>query len=168
MLIGRAYSAAIERKAGKDFNIDSLVEALIVSDIDQMISKLSEINRPSFDNAHEICRYHAVVTQIFKKFTNLDKRSLASKYLHFHAPKSVFIYDQIAVRALSKEVKSGKKSFNKLNFDYLDCDVSYANFFLRCIKFRDAKEQEIGQLITPRKLDGMLLNYSTGATPCHA
>ena len=109
-LIGRAYSAAIERKAGKDFNSSVAADVIKASDIDTQISMLRAIKRPTIENLHILLTAHKKLTEIFKEVTGLEKRSLASKYLHFHAPKAVFIYDSIAKRKLLEIV--GKQKFD--------------------------------------------------------
>lgn len=43
---------------------------------------------------------HGQATRLFSEISNLQKRSLASKYLHFHVPTLFFIYDSRAVEAM--------------------------------------------------------------------
>lgn len=153
-LIGRAYSASIERKAGKDFKIQQAAELIISSEIDSEISNIQKIDRPTHENIDQILRAHKHLMDVLCEATGLEKRSLASKYLHFHAPKAVFIYDSIA----NRNVRSILKGFRvKISNPY---DYGYSAFCYRCIYYRDTKfEKEIGGLSTPRRLDMQLLQY---------
>ena len=53
----------------------------------------------SFENSSEA---HARTTELFTKIRGLEKRSLASKYLHFHVPGLFFIYDARAIAGMRK------------------------------------------------------------------
>jgi hypothetical protein len=156
-IIGRAYSAAIERKAGKGFRIEDAAALIMSSEIDVHITKLRSIERINKENTSTLLSSHKYVTDILKSATGLEKRSLASKYLHFHAPKAVFIYDSIANTKIKEILAPAKQSF-KSEGNY---DQRYEAFVLRCIYFRDyIFEKSIGCSATPRKIDMHLLNYS--------
>lgn len=153
-IIGRAYSATIERKAKSGFDVWDVVDALIESKIDSKISELNTIERPTNDNLEILLDAHNYLSEIFLKTTGLKKRSLASKYLHFHSPKSVFIFDSIANREVRKAVDIKRFTIPK-NFD-----IPYAEFCVRCIHYRDtALEKNLGGLVTPRRLDIHLMGY---------
>jgi len=154
-LIGRAYSAAIERKAGKDFNLHHAAEKIKSSDIDSYISNLKKIDRISYENVEVLLTAHKYLTDILKSITGLEKRSLASKYLHFHAPQSVFIYDSRATHRIKEIVRLPKKFKLTKKFDN-----DYEGFVYRCIYYRDEIfEQEISAFASPRKIDMKLLGY---------
>ena len=153
-IIGRSYSASIERKAGKDFNIEDAAKILIRSGIDVAINELKSIDRPTIDNISIVLNAHKMLTNLLASATGIEKRSLASKYLHFHAPRSVFIYDSIA----NKEIRNRmpRKRFKTAE----EFDKAYSSFCYRCLHYRDSKlEPRLGALATPRKLDMELLGY---------
>ncbi|MBW0149274.1 hypothetical protein [Marinobacter arenosus] len=153
-IIGRAYSASIERKAGGDFNIEDAAQLLIESGIDVLINSLNKIDRVTADNIHEVLKAHKVLTDTFANATGIEKRSLASKYLHFHAPRSVFIYDSIANREIRARLE--RKRFDIPR----EFDDAYSAFCYRCLHYRDFEfEPRLGELATPRKLDMELLGY---------
>ena len=155
-IIGRAYSAAIERKAGESFSLQRAAEQIKASKIDSHISKLQKINRTSLENVDILLTAHKYFTDVLKEITDLNKRSLASKYLHFHAPRSVFIYDSIANRRIREVIVPNKRKF-KLKKLF---DDNYEGFVYRCIHYRDEIfENEINALATPRKIDMKLLGY---------
>jgi hypothetical protein len=155
-LIGRAYSATVERKAGPNFNWEPLKQAIISSDIDQHIQHCKKIKRIDADNLSEVLKAHKVLTDIFKRATGLEKRSLASKYLHFHAPSAFFIYDSIAAKSVQKNIKHLRvKSRAESNND-----SAYEVFCKRCLVYRDrVLEPKAGQKVSPRYLDATLLGY---------
>jgi hypothetical protein len=157
-IIGRAYSAAIERKAGAEFKIEDAALILQSSDIDNHISRLLEIERLNEDNLDTLLLAHKSLTDSLKRATGIEKRSLASKYLHFHAPKAVFIFDSIANRKIRETLAPIKRAFT-CNRSY---DSQYEAFVRRCIYFRDnVFEQEISAYASPRKIDMHLLGYGS-------
>ncbi len=108
LIIGRVYSAALERKAGPNFRPYTSPDVWLKiksSKIDQYISKLNSIDRIALSNAQVLLEAHFYLTSILKNITRINKRSLASKYLHFHSPKSVFNYDSIANKEVRKKLK---------------------------------------------------------------
>ena len=88
-LIGRAYAAAIERRkeakhASDDFYESVVGRKLTSPKIDKWLTSLP-ITDPWEDLV--LCvKVHKRLMDMFSRMTGLDKRSLASKYLHFHRP----------------------------------------------------------------------------------
>lgn len=155
-IIGRAYSAAIERKAGPDFKIETAAAILKASEIDSHISSLLKITKTDETNLDTLLRAHKCLTDALQRATGIEKRSLASKYLHFHAPKAVFIFDSIANRKIRELLLPVKKTF-ACNGRH---DDQYEAFARRCIFFRNnVFEREIGVLASPRRIDMHLLGY---------
>jgi hypothetical protein len=94
---------------------------------------------------------------LFKeKITGKENRSLASKYLHFHAPNAFFIYDSRATKAVKQHIKRlpAEKRLRPHDFDN-----EYADFCARCLIYRDKLEKKSDRKITPRMLDMKLLGY---------
>ncbi len=98
-IIGRAYSASIERRKIKGKKITSEVyyekivaPAIIGSDIDKWLSCLKRFKAISEENLPDILKTHLKVMKLFKRISGMDKRSLAAKYLHFHLPDLFYIY----------------------------------------------------------------------------
>jgi hypothetical protein len=156
-LIGRAYSASVERKAGKNFSWDPLKNALIKSSIDNDIAECNKIDRVDTTNLAIVLSTHKRLTDIFKATTGLEKRSLASKYLHFHAPTAFFIYDSIASKKVSGLVKPIQKRFDQTH----NSDKVYELFCKRCLLYRDkVLELATGAPVSPRYLDSTMLGYA--------
>ena len=161
-IIGRSYSASIERKAGakmiegKDFYKEQVAPAIKNSEIDTWLNSVSSIKRLTKENLHLSLSVHKNVTDLFKDITGIEKRSLASKYLHFHQPNAFFIYDSIANTEI-RNILREKKLRHKYQKGY---DDEYSSFVERCLYYRDNYfEKEIGGFSTPRKLDMKLLGY---------
>ena len=155
-LIGRAYSASVERKAGKDFDWTPLKNALVKSTIDKDIVDCKKIHRIDKSNLAIVLSTHKRLTDIFKAETGLMKRSLASKYLHFHAPSVFFIFDSKAANEVSKLVRPIQKQFDQT----YDSDRGYETFCKRCLIYREmVLEAGIRTKVSPRYLDSKLLGY---------
>lgn len=185
-LIGRAYAATIERRAGDGFSLrrglagnkDALAE---IDDWLQGIRGITEVNH---ENVGKVIAVH-------KKFVDLIsgiiikgnpnpkavdpakvimKRSFASKYLHFHAPNAFFIYDSLVLRGLKDwlgslpDVNRIRRMVRDKNNEIAEpIDLEYSSFVFKCIIYRDeVVKKKLGlDSITPRRLDMHLypVNY---------
>lgn len=159
-LIGRSYAASIERgsgtPAGENFYRTKVAPMIKKSEIDKWIESVKKIRRVTLENMHLVLEVHYNLTQLFKNITGLEKRSLASKYLHFHQPNAFFIFDSIANRNIRKEL-----SKKKIRFTYPEgYDDAYSKFVVRCIYYRDnCLEPEYERKLTPREVDRNLLGH---------
>jgi hypothetical protein len=161
-IIGRCYAAAIERRArvtdgpvGDAFYETWVAPEVRGSPIDQWFQLLRD--SPIEDAATNL-EIHKRLTDLFYKISELDKRSLASKYLHFHFPDRFYIYDSRASAAISR-LTSPVEDFSALR----DYDPSYASFFLRCRKLNQEIASCLGLNLTPRGLDKVLLKQASSA-----
>ena len=161
-LIGHAYSASVVRTKevqkfeGSNFIRDVVAPKLKNSDLDKWISEVKDIERLTLDNYERVLDIHNKFVKLLQEVTGHSKRSLASKYLHFHLPQSVLIYDSIANKKIRTLVKSKRYSYSK------EYDDEYAQFMVRCLYYRDNIYEPENDLIgksNPRELDKALLNY---------
>lgn len=157
-LIGRAYAAAAERRrkndghAGDDFYTKSLLPVVRESEIDSWFAtlKADHKNSPNIN-----IRIHKQFVDLLSPITDSDKRSLASKYLHFHFPNRFFLYDLRATNALSEFTPGFRhRSASK------DADKLYASFYHRCELLKPKLEQHLNRTITHRELDCILVGWS--------
>ncbi|WP_286844131.1 MULTISPECIES: hypothetical protein [Sphingobacterium] len=180
LIIGRTYAASIERRKVKntiedvqpvatiindDFYVNHVVPIFQGLDLDQYISEIKNWgNIPlvslSDEQITKVLILHKILSGAFEKATGLQKRSFASKYLHFHLPHIYFIYDSRAYAALNlvyKEVKPhGKRIVNTAQ-----ADQGYASFFLKCLRILDYfKTADENLDITPRQLDNLLIEIA--------
>lgn len=174
-IIGRTYAAAIERRRsrgkfeGDDFYTKNVVPKIKNSDIDEQFSTLKNYKKVSRDNIEDILKVHNELTGLFKAITKdpnnpedkgLEKRSLASKYLHFHFPELFFIYDTRAVATLGACLKElGSISVNK-KLKSNNADNEYRKFCNKCLAVTDHINEKHKVTLTPRELDNLLLALS--------
>lgn len=160
-LIGRAYSAAIERvRSKKDINDDFYKEkvgpALTDPALDNRLENLRSIKKIAKENVREILSAHKYLQNKIREITGMEKRSLCSKYLHFHLPKLFFIYDSRVAGALQKLYPGRLKGFDGVLAD--DVDKSYAIFFCRALTLKNEVEEKLKLEMTPRQIDNFLIN----------
>ena len=157
-LIGRSYAAAIERRKNKvgdndDFYVEAVGPEIVASDLDVWINEAKQYNRPSVKSFPTILKVHNETTQLFSSISGLEKRSLASKYLHFHIPRLFYIYDTRAVHGLSKLGKllprAGRSNAN--------VDNEYRKFAEKCLSLQEYIISNYGTTLTPREIDNLLL-----------
>jgi hypothetical protein len=160
-LIGRAYSAAIERRpkafvhdSGDLFYEKYVAPKIRQSPIDEWLQWLIDDK----GNSPELTlKVHKNLTGLFSRISGLEKRSLASKYLHFHFPERYYIYDALASAAL---VSISEKQKGPRTSPINESDTAYAQFFVRCQKLNQILNRLAGQRITPRELDKFLLELN--------
>lgn len=160
-LIGRAYSAAIERRpsadhgqpiAVKDYYLQVAV-TLIESDLDAQLSKLPDAPRTLEDLIPAVVIHEGLVRNL-RVHSGIDQYSFASKYLHFHKPEWFFILDSIALQGLNRlGVRSSGRLPNKIGND------EYRRFVARAWQLREdlASRGHLG--LSLRQLDRLLLTW---------
>lgn len=164
LLIGRTYAAAIERRKatgnykGDDFYNDVVGPEMkkIGTKLDNRLDKLRKSNGLISDNLDEILGTHKFLMDFFNKITGLEKRSLASKYLHFHCPEKFFIYDSRARSAIRKVLRKPYEEPQIVGFDSEYVDFVYKMLELQ--KYLMGKGFSLEDT-TPRNLDSFLLRY---------
>lgn len=106
------------------------------------------------DDIKLVLSTHKFLMDIFYELTGLEKRSLASKYLHFHCPEKFFIYDSRARVGIGKLVKRPNK---EILTDVSDYDPEYGDFVCRMLELQEYLDEQLGVYELPRKLDSFLL-----------
>lgn len=164
-LIGRTYSAAIERRknAGENnfgddfyFNVVAPKMLSIGKDLDLRIQGIKKYSGITEDNLEEIIETHSFVTKIFSDISGLSKRSLASKYLHFHAPLMFYIYDSRSMIGARKFVGPNEQLKMKLK----SCgDRMYIELVSRLFELEKHINRQFNLKVTPRVIDSFLLEY---------
>ena len=162
-LIGRSYAAAIERRKnaddyqGDDFYYDAVAPKMleIGDELDGRIESLKNNTGTIADCVSEILITHKFLMDAFTELTGLEKRSLASKYLHFHCPDKFFIYDSRARAAIGKIVKRPNK---KILLGIEDYDAEYGDFVCRMLELQEYLDEKLGKYENPRAIDSFLLS----------
>jgi hypothetical protein len=106
LLIGRVYAAAIERRKTKTdddqndgFYVNTVVPKIQNSPMDKWLQEARTAKPGTQAAFNTMVSIHRNVTSLFCDISDLEKRSLASKYLHFHVPMHFYIFDSRAVKA---------------------------------------------------------------------
>ena len=162
-LIGRSYAAAIERRKnaddyqGDDFYYDAVAPKMleIGKELDSRIESLKNNTGIIADCVPEILSTHKYLMDAFMDLTGLEKRSLASKYLHFHCSEKFFIYDSRARAAIGKIVKRPNK---KILLGIDDHDAEYGDFVCRMLELQEYLYEKLGTYEKPRAIDSFLLS----------
>jgi hypothetical protein len=153
-LIGRSYAAAIERGVSGKYSGDKLYTQLATrvlkgSKIDTILAGVRALRRPEVDT---VALAHKAIVKVFRRISGHDNPSLASKYMHFHCPRIVYIYDSRAMSAIRRVTKPVKPPPAKTVLK-----SPYALFFLRCEVFRKTLEKKLHRKLNPRDVDKVLL-----------
>ncbi len=171
MMIGRIYSASIERTKkshnlpkGTEFFRDVVVPDIKESRIDHIIAEAQNTRRVNLDTAHVFIKAHYELTKLFSKISGKCNRSLASKYIHFHAPEKFFIFDRFAKIGINQfdfdlktKINAAKKSLGKVSFD-----LDYLKHFVACLHFKDEIKRYHKKNLTPREIDNLLMALGRG------
>jgi len=164
-LIGRAYSAAVERGRGDaagpglsndSFYTEALAPALIASSLDERLRGIASNGQINSAAVEAVLQVHGYLVAELSKLTGMHKRSFASKYLHFHCPSLFFIYDSRAVEAIRalgmRRSRVGPQH---------GVDAEYASFVSTLLVLTERVEDQFGTLLTPRQLDRLLLQVGS-------
>lgn len=160
-LIGRSHAAAVERRRkSKDrehvpsdvFYRDFVAPAIRQSKIDEHIVVLRGYETIDEHNPDDILKTHRYFVDVLYNPTQQNKRSLASKYLHFHLPGLFFIYDSLAYDALVQYKPDTRRLPEDSRFD-----KDYRKFCTLALELRQEIVQQFGVYLTPQEIDNLLL-----------
>jgi len=163
-LIGRSYAAAIERRNNGTqdndrYYVTRVVPAIIKSPMDTWLADARQAGRASIKSAAVALEVHRKTTALFGRISGLNKRSLASKYLHFHVPELFFIYDSRAVAALGAlRGTVGRASRRESGDDDSEVDGEYRKLYEKSLKLSDHIQAKYNRRWpSPRQIDDLLL-----------
>ena len=168
-VIGRTYSASVEicKKTGAlklgDFYYDHVAPHIAKSELDKKINDIKAKKYKSPDDpgaAEDILDLHHYLVSLLKPLTQQEKRSLASKYLHFHLPELVFIYDHITAKNAKLFVDDEGVAIIPPHPNHT-WDREYAELFFRELEiYREISKYSYPSGDTlPRVVDNLLLRY---------
>lgn len=162
LLIGRVYAAAIERRRQSTTKNDdyylSIVEPCIrKSKIDVWIETARNVTPGSAKAFETIVEVHKRTTSLFAAISGLEKRSLASKYLHFHVPGLFYLYDTRSVAGMRRLSAISGRSSGGFQLE----DSEYRKFAEKCVRVQQYCRDRFSLALKPRNLDNLLLAMST-------
>jgi len=166
LFIGRIYAAAIERRKNKNedsdtYYIKKVAPTLIKSRLDHKLNSLNKLRGITEKNVPQILETHYYLSKLFYQISGLNKRSLSSKYLHFHKPNLFFIYDSRAVKALGKLLPRYKLNEDMKTLLTKNVDKDYVKFCLKSLVLKSKFEQSLGREISLREYDKILIHHSS-------
>lgn len=167
LMIGRTYAAALERRLNKERKSNKKEESIVdfyerafekirEYDIDKWFESLKKFKKIDNKSIHDILRVHSNLVELFYKITQMKKRSLASKYLHFHFPNLFYLYDSRAKKGFGR-IMPGYRTNREMTGKY---DNEYENFALKLLDLQKKIEKERKTTLTPHQLDILLLRKS--------
>ena len=169
-LIGRAYSAGLERRVSPPKGQQAIV---VIADyfevhgaeIDKIMAALRQIEEPlALEDMVTIVAVHGRLTELLVGVTTDGKspRSFVSKYLHFHNP-TVPIYDSYALAGLVHAVRWDASLIP------FACpaggDRVADGYYQFCVRFWRLLEacRNAGREVTTKSLDGYLWSVPTSS-----
>lgn len=111
------------------------------------------------ENSAAALKVHKKFTDLLSEITGLQKRSFASKYLHFHFRSRFFIYDARAEKSVG-ELVNDQRPNRHFSEGKRSSDAAYARFFSRCEQLSRGIRDLIGRDLDPREVDKVLLAWS--------
>ncbi len=94
---------------------------------------------------------HAELIKVVATFTKSTPRSFASKYLHFHCPVAVPVYDARAVKALGLRYPGWRSPVPKPEHDAI-----YSRFVYLTLQALDDIEVRLNERLSLKDLDRIL------------
>jgi hypothetical protein len=165
-IIGRVYAASLERRKETDsergdaFVSETVVPRIRDSKIDDWFKELAreqiDVKHSQVERLSIALKTHANLVELFERIAKQQKRSLASKYLHFHFPDAFYIFDSRAIGA----VKSCLDKQLRITADDKRYDQQYSKFVRGCEELNRNIENVFGRRLSPREIDKVLLKLS--------
>ena len=163
MLIGRSHAAAIERRRTKTrkqkndrFYLSTVAPKIMQSHIDVWLDRARDAIPGTSEAFRTMIEVHGQTTALFAKISDLEKRSLASKYLHFHVPKLFYIFDSRAVESMREYAFALPRASRAEGLG----DNEYRKFAEKCDHLRRFCVQGFGLHVLPRHVDNLLLKVN--------
>ncbi len=163
-LIGRSYSAAIERrrtahetkKREVDEYYEEVAHSLAESDIDKVIACVPRETPTSMAGFAPALEAHARLVDILHKHSGSELRSFSSKYLHFHVPNAFFIFDSIVSLGLKR--LGNERLLPGPPVDGVG-EPEYCRFVSKVLALRSELASTNSPPLTPRQIDRLLLRF---------
>lgn len=154
-MIGRSYAAAIERRKDNGKKKEKDFSDFYISKVGPAFEewgKELDVRLSILKNDEDVLSLHFWLMNKFKEITGMEKRSLASKYLHFHCKKEFFIYDSRASESIKRFFLKTKNT--KYIYKY---DNEYHRFYKMATNLKDYIKEVYKRDMSPRDIDDFLL-----------
>jgi hypothetical protein len=160
VIIGRVYAAAIERgspEGADNLYIEKIGPAMQRSRLDILLSRLPDGRSTWSGRLTAAVEVHSALMKIWEKAGAKGKRSLASKYLHFHRPDVFPLFDRradIGIRRVTPDARHAPALAAK------GADEKYKNFCRRYLWLFDFVRDKLDSVLSLRQADRLLLNIA--------
>lgn len=165
MLIGRTYSASVERRKTKGHIKDErqaleviieAAEAIAESRCSAMLDSIGLHDKLSHERLPEAVAIHLELCRALAKANNRENSSLASKYLHFHRPGFFPIVDSYVREGWSWVMDELGQSYRGWRvFGKVD---RYGDWCNRVLDLQKMLERSLSNAVTLRQIDNYLLS----------
>ena len=165
MLIGRTYSASVERRKTKGHVQDErqalevvieAAEAITKSKCAELLDTIGMDDKLTHDRLPEAAAIHLELCQALSAANNRENSSLASKYLHFHRPAFFPIVDSYVREGWSWVMDELGHSYKGWRvFGKVD---RYKDWCTCILDLRDLMEENLHHAISLRQVDNYLLS----------
>ncbi|MDR3394263.1 MAG: hypothetical protein P4L70_04615 [Parasulfuritortus sp.] len=131
-----------------DFSAELVAHRLGRSGIDRWFASLATAEHLDLALVFEL---HKRVMDVFSDLPEMQARSLAAKYLHYHFPELFYIYDA-GLETAAFDLGEGECGY----LARAEHDPIYGAFFSCCRKLADKLAPLAGHRLSPRELDLIL------------
>lgn len=162
LIVGRTYAAPLERFQGAKRKWFHAYRGVAKRLVDKgFLQELGQFDPPEFWSSAatqmEVLRLHRQLIELLGCKKN--PRSLASKFMHFHRPDVVLIFDNNARAAASRTMESLRLQVEKL--DIHGVDDPYRRYLQNALALKRHIEDQIEiEVPTPRDLDKIIIRLS--------
>lgn len=165
MLVGRTYSASVERRKTQGHIKDerqaleviiAAAEAIAVSKCAKLLDDVGLNDKLTDDRLPEAVAIHLELCQALATANNRENSSLASKYLHFHRPEFFPIVDSYVREGWSWVMDELGHSYKGWRvFGKVD---RYNDWCTRVLELRSLMEKSLCHTVSLRQIDNYLLS----------
>lgn len=138
----------------RDFSPEYIAHRLGRAHVDRWFGGLATAEKLDVALLLEVHRH---MLRLFEELGEIEARSLASKYLHFHFPELFYVYDS-RVAAAAVILGEGECGFLAL----AEHDPAYGRFYACARKLTDKMTPLVGRRLSPRELDRVLRAWNVG------
>lgn len=165
MLIGRTYSASVERRKTKGHIKDerqalevviAAAEAISASTCAKLLDAIGVNDRLTHDRLPEAIAIHLELCKALTVANNRENSSLASKYLHFHRPEFFPIVDSYVREGWSWVMDELGLSYK--GWRDLGKVGHYKDWCEHVLQLRGLIEESLCETVNLRKIDNYLLS----------
>lgn len=165
MLIGRTYSASVERRKTNGHIKDdrqalevviAAAEAIARSKVDYLLSTIGQNEKLTVERVSVAADIHLEICSALAEANGRENSSLASKYLHFHRPNFFPIVDSYVREGWSWVMEAMQQSYR--GWRVLGKVARYGDWCEKIVSLQADIERNLGYSVSLRQVDSYLLS----------